>query len=201
MRIYPIIFGFASLALIIPQINFAADKGFYINGNLGQSFVQESNVPGSVDSKDGFGANASLGYLFNPHIAFELGYTDYADADITQSGTEGDDSRYSYDAAFKFIYPTKHNASIFLKLGVGTVYSSLDDGLTRDDGKDNDQENTNILYGAGLMYQINDWFALSAQYETIVGNDEVGNSSLASFGFVWNLSKSLHDYHQNFGEK
>jgi hypothetical protein len=164
----------------------------YLEGSSGQSFLSEKKVPGEITSDDGFGWNISAGYLMSPHVAIEAGYTDYANANISQSGKDGADTRYSYQLALKRLWEVGQPISLFAKVGVAYVNSTLSNQLERDDNKSREQTNTNALVALGGMYQINDTFYLNTQFTLINENNNVGYSSLASFGFTWYLNTVCH---------
>lgn len=164
------------------QMGFAAEDGSYIEGNFGESSIMEENLNGHTNSNSGFGWSGSVGYQFNHYFAVEVGYTRYADVDITESGNSGTDQRYGYHLASKIIWPIKSRWSIFAKLGAAQIYSRLSSDLSRADNANRNQKNTNLYYGAGLGFDITPWFAISAQYNRVNGNSNIGDSSLASFG-------------------
>ena len=167
----------------------SAYKGWYLEGSVGSSNVVNKHYPGNA-SRSGVGGGGTVGYKFMRFFATELGYTMYANSNITDPSTTitaAFDRHYAWDIAFKGIFPVYCTGfELFGKLGVSQLRSSL--GINNQAAANNlllgpSSHTANGPYvGAGVQYYFSPAMAVNLQYARAQGDSYTGNASLISFG-------------------
>jgi hypothetical protein len=169
--------------------------GWYIEGNLGESYATSKSYPTpSTLKKNGFGGNINGGYKFNPFFAGEIGVTDYAETRINNAAGElaAKDQHYSYDITSKIMLPVgTSGVELFGKIGAArsnsdvTVYQAASlNNLVFNNGS---HYSTNFYFGAGVDYAILTHLVANLQWAQAQGSNMVGNSNLYSAGLSWIL--------------
>jgi len=161
--------------------------GWYLEGNVGSTRLSSVSYPGSTSSS-GIGGNANLGYKFLPYFALEMGYSQYANTSIKDSGTKvATVKNYSYDIAGKGIVPIIDSGfELFAKLGVQRVNahislnnSALAPALGITSGH---HSATGAYYGVGGQYYFMPELAAVLQWQRAQGNNSTGTLDLFSIG-------------------
>lgn len=141
--------AFAALLLSTVAVSaFAADQGFYIGANAGQSSTDTLNL----STKTGTSFSVIGGYQFMKYVAAEIQWNDFGSPTLS-TGTSAKIDGYSAKAVG--IYPFNDQWSIFGKLGYahtkmgGTVGSSKND----------------ITYGIGGQYNITRNWGVNVNYD------------------------------------
>jgi len=162
------------------------------------------NLQASTDDSD-FGYQAQFGYRFHRFFAAEIGLLKFGDLTTKGSGDIDYDETGNFeqvDATFKYhpngllmsaigIVPLGTRFEVFGRLGylfsnvereivIKTPTETLLNGSFRDD-------TTEVLYGLGLVFNINEAYSLRAEYQFAdeVGSDSVGveDFNFLSLGF------------------
>ena len=120
-----------------------AQEGFYIGGDIGYASVDDSGVDDEDTSFHFIG-----GWQFNENFSVEGGYIDFGEFDAGIADIEVD----GFDVAFVGALPVAEKFSLTGRLGY--IWWDADAGaLGDDDGSD-------MLYGIGGRYDVNDQFML-----------------------------------------
>ncbi len=165
----------------------AAPNGWYAEANLGQSRSHVSNDASIAShSQNGFGWNILAGYKFIPYVGVEMGYTNYADSNVTfVDSSTGHLSFYSYDIAAKGILPLQDSGfDLFAKLGVAHSHVSASNSSTYSFSKSHGSA-TNAFYGVGVDYNLTSNVAANIQWQRARGNSNTGSLDLASAGMTF----------------
>ena len=137
-RRYLIFIAALSLAPFSTSI---AQEGFYIGGDLGYSTVDESGVDDEDVSFRFMG-----GWQFNENFSVEGGYTDFGDFDAGIVDVEVD----GFDVSFIGAWPVAEKFSLTGRLGY--LWWDADAGVLGDD------DDSDLLFGIGGRYDVNDQF-------------------------------------------
>lgn len=174
----------ASASLALPN-------GWYIEGNAGSSKAHISE-PGTSVSTSGFAWNINAGYKFMPFFAAEIGYTKYAPANISVSGTKiAKDTLYSYDIAGKGILPISDSGlDVFAKIGAAKAKAHLVNTNPSFATVSNagSTSSTSLYYGIGGEYSFLPNLAANVQWNRVKGKSSVGNLDLLSAGLTYIFS-------------
>lgn len=152
---------------------FAADQGFYVGANVGQSSTDTYNL----STKTGTAFSLLGGYQFMKYVAAEVQYNDFGSPTFT-GGTSPKLSGYSLAAVG--ILPFNEQWSLLGRLGYASTKI----------GSPVDQSKSDITYGIGGQYNINQAFGVRVHYDQYkVGGSNTGNqtatTSVASAGVVY----------------
>jgi len=132
----------------------------YIDANIG------ANTTWST-----LGLNANAGYMFNPYIGAEGGFT-YSFGGTANSAYG---SYYMFDAAAKGVLPLSSIFSLYGKLGVGyNTYSAW--GCSN---CGNVNSNVGLLVGAGAQFNLSKNWSLHVEDYTVTGS---GNPNMLMAG-------------------
>jgi opacity protein-like surface antigen len=110
-----------------------------------------------------FGLNANAGYMFNPYIGAEGGFT-YSPGN-TSSSTYG--AYYMFDAAAKGVLPLSSIFSLYGKLGVGYSAEPPLGSCTTNCG--NTSSNIGLLVGAGAQFNLSKSWSLHVEDFVVTG--------------------------------
>ncbi len=136
----PLIFLLAIASLFFSGTALAYE-GRYLAFGLGHSEAKVGNV-----NYTGVGASILLGAQFNKHLAMEIEYVDFGELVDTTAKVSANSKAISAI----FLLPITHRASIYAKLGVAQVSSSLNgaglSGLR--------STISSLPYGLGLQYEM-----------------------------------------------
>jgi hypothetical protein len=136
----PLIFLLAIVSLLFSDTALAYE-GRYLAFGLGHSEAKVGNV-----NYTGVGASILLGAQFNKHLAMEIEYVDFGELVDTTAKVSANSKAISAI----FLLPITHRASIYAKLGVAQVSSSLNGaGLTG-----LRSTISSLPYGLGLQYEM-----------------------------------------------
>lgn len=209
-RTYPFAtLSMGALALLASPALYAADSGWYVGGNLGQSRAKVDNQRIETGLQaEGFGT-ATLadhnhdtgfklfgGYQINPHFALEGGYFNlgrfgYTATTVPAGSLHADMKVQGLDLDALGLLPITPRWSVFGRVGLiyadtrdsfagtGSLYPSTTSASKRALG---------YHYGAGLQYELTDAAALRAEAERYRVKDAVGNNGdidLISVGLVY----------------
>jgi len=180
----------------------SAPAGFYVEGNVGESFGHISAPSGFHSDENGLAGNVNLGYKFNPYLAAEAGYTQYATSKFNATGTDGFITasanarvkQAAMDLAIKGILPIEDSGfELFGKLGVARIQQNIstnvavsdifgDSAVTSGSGS---QHSTNAYYGVGAQYAFTSNVIGNVQFTRAQGNSDTGSLDLASAGISY----------------
>ncbi len=201
--------GLLALAVIASPLAVAADRGFYIGGNVGQSradfdeagIAARVRAPGlattSIASDDrDTGYKLFGGYQFNRHFAVEGGYFDLGDfgfsATTIPAGTlNGNFSVKGLNLDAVVFLPMTEKFSAFGRVGLN--YAKTSDSFSRTGAvgvlnPNPSDRDTNVKFGLGLEYMFTPRFGARAEAERYRVSDAVGgkaNINLFSVGLVF----------------
>jgi len=149
----------------------AADQGFYVGANVGQSSTDTYNL----STKTGTAFSVLAGYQFMKYVAAEIQYNDFGSP--TASG--GPSIKINgYSAAAVGILPLNDQWSLMAKLG----YASTKLGSPVDKTK------SDVTYGIGGQYNIDRNWGVRANYDAYsVENNasQKATTSVYTVGFVY----------------
>jgi len=192
----------ASMALsfsIVSTANATVAPSWYLGLQLGWTDTNYSaNDLGlssaSIDS-DGFGGRVYAGYQHNENFAFELGYTYFSKTDADNipvfideepaGTTDGDVKQYAIDATFKPIFPLTYGLAVYGRLGV--AYVSPDESSAIPKSLDSE---FNVLYGAGISYDILPNLVADFSYTRINGSGDIQDTEMAAIGIQYHFDMS-----------
>jgi hypothetical protein len=178
---------FASAEASIPA-------GWYVEGNIGAPKISNVSYGTATAIKTtGIGWNLNAGYKFIPYFATEIGYTSYANGNITTNGaTVGKDQVKSYDLAGKAILPIQDTGvEIFAKLGMAraTAHVTVTNAdLLAANGTNLNTghfSSTNLYLGLGGEYAFMPNMAANIQWNRVDGGSHIGNLDLFSLGLAY----------------
>jgi len=137
------------------------DKSVYIGAGLGMSdFKPETNNTGySIDKKRDFGWKAYLGYDLTKTLSVEGYYTDMGEVTLSPNGSIGYKD-YGVSGLYYFFKPqeSREGLSAFARLGLGKMINDTSVDYTR-------ENDTHVMYGAGLEYGLGKGYALRADFD------------------------------------
>ena len=186
----------ACCAAMISPIAAAEDSGWYGGLGVGRSraTIDDSRINASLLSSGFSTATTSwdqkdtsdkflLGYKFNPYFSLEGGYFDlgqftYRSTTVPAGTLDGkiDITGWNLDAVG--MLPVADKLSAFAR--VGLQYAEAKDsfigtGAVAVTNPNPSKRDTNIKYGVGLQYDINDSVGLRGEWERYRINDGIGN--------------------------
>ncbi len=130
---------------------FAADEGFYIGANAGQSRTDAFDL--STNTLSAFAVIG--GYQFTRNIAAEILWNDFGSAKLA-NGTSARIDGYSAKAVG--IYPFDETWSVFAKLGYAHAKMGGNLGTSKND----------VTYGAGGQYNMNKNWGVNLNYDLYI---------------------------------
>lgn len=183
--------AFGLLVALSPAVVNAAPKlGPYIGVTIGDTDIEDEYNHDTHNDSDitnnDFEETASsvyAGYRFHQFIAAEVSYMDLGEAeyDILSYHQEYDFSAITF-AVLGFV-PLAENFELFGKLGMQRVEVEASGYY------DGDDDETGLLYGAGISYSMNDSVSFRASYEKIEikAGDVDMDPSIYSLGVQYNF--------------
>ena len=138
--------------------------------------------PVTTIDDDGFGGRLYGGYQFTENWAVELGWTLYADTDVTVGGTKTDMSQWAIDLVAKGIIPLSNGFSVYGKLGPAYVDSDRGGSL----GSDEDE--FTLAYGLGTSYAFSRNFEADLSWTRVHGQSVIGDADLFALGAIYHFS-------------
>jgi hypothetical protein len=130
---------------------FAADEGFYIGANVGQSRTDAFEL--STNTLTAFSVIG--GYQFTKSMAAELLWSDFGSAKLANGTSARIDG---YAAKLVGIYPFDDTWSVFAKLGYAHAKMEGNVGTSKDD----------VTYGAGGQYNMNRNWGVNLNYDIYI---------------------------------
>ncbi len=200
----PLVCTILASALLATPTAFAAGAGhFYIGAGLGGTTVKDAPSASEFDSdlaSIGITASSSVddtdtgwklygGYMFNQNLAVEASYADLGELSIDSTitaplagtlATTWEAQTLAVSAVG--IWPLAYNFEIFGKAGFhywdAEITATATGGGGAASGSDDDN-GTDVLYGIGAAYNLNDNFALRAEWERYsnIGDDNTTGES------------------------
>lgn len=158
----------ASLLLISATPAFA--EGFYLGAEATYRSSELLINDIKVESKSGIGGGIYAGYQFSPYLSTEIGYRNLGNINFKEGATAKADV---FQASVLGAYPFTTNFSVYGRLGVANLKSSLkDDHYTYQD-----RNETKALLGLGIEYAITQKISVRSELSEYVGNN--GGSTLS----------------------
>lgn len=167
-----------SAALTTPAF---AGNNVYLTADLSSaSYTNMSPFPNP--GKIGFGA----GYQFTPNVAAEAGYHLFGDSTLVQGALSQTAKVSSFTVAAVGSYPNNNQFSAIGKLGLAMNKVSATGNFVGATG--NDSKNS-LYFAVGAQYNINQQFAVRAQYEsfgdfTTKGGTGTAQAAASAFGIA-----------------
>ncbi|MEK8090838.1 outer membrane beta-barrel protein [Thermithiobacillus plumbiphilus] len=201
--------GLAIIAAIISPVAMAADNGWYVGANIGQSraniddegitrsLLQSGATSVSIqeDNRD-LGYKIQAGYQFNRYLALEGGYFNLGKfsytANTVPAGTLNGNIRIqgiNLDAVG--MLPLTQRFSALGRIGVNHAQSRdsfTGTGAVQVLDSNPRKTDTNYKFGVGVQYALNDALAMRAEAERYRIDDAVGNKGdvdLFSLGLIY----------------
>lgn len=177
----------ASIATAVSLASFntyAADIGGYVGASFGKTTSDAlddlNDIPGvSVDDSD-TGYKLFAGYNFNANFAVEGFYADLGEISATDGVYKFSVDTDSLGVAILGKLPVGEKAEVFAKVGYQRWGAKLSENGTKiadDDGSD-------VIYGIGAAYNINN-VSIRAEFERFALDNEDVN--LLSLGLAYNF--------------
>lgn len=170
----------ALLILALPVLPLApalAQTGFYIGGNIGQSYYKESSPLTAPIEGSTTGFKAYVGYRLTPGLSVELGH-----AVLGTFSAGGDSLRGSggfFDAVLTL--PLANQWSVLGRVGAfdNRAYKSVNGNTTL-------EKAINVKLGGGLQYDFNATTAIRGEWERYGQrvNQQTANTDLYSLGVL-----------------
>lgn len=126
---------------------FAADQGFYVGANVGQS----STDTFTLSTKTGTAFSVLAGYQFIKYVAAEIQYNDFG----SPTATGGSFKINGYSAAAVGILPFNDQWSLMAKLGYASTKMGSPVDVTKSD----------VTYGIGGQFNIDRNWGVRANYD------------------------------------
>ncbi len=206
--------GVAALVVIASPFAMAANSGWYVGGNIGQSeaTIDDKRITRSLldipvttvsvdDDESDVGYKLFGGYQFNRYFALEAGYFDLGKFSFTAT-TTGPDGTLKGDIEINGV---NLDAVGFLPFGekfaafgrVGVNYADAQDSFSGTGAvtvldPSPSERGTSYKFGLGLQYAVTESFGLRAEAERYRIDDAVGNKGdvdLYSAGLVYRFGR------------
>ena len=152
-----------------------SDSAIYVGLGLGfgdTSWNDVKNITGVNGDIDdvGFAFHAYGGYQFNKYFAAELGYTHWAETDVNYfGGSESNIRTYAVDISGKMMVPVTMGIGVFAKLGAAYLHAS-------ETVSGNSKGALNVLYGAGLSYEVMPNLVANLSWTRYNGSAKLGDN-------------------------
>ncbi len=160
---------------------------WYLGVELGSSYFDNGNNPGSIDSMiHRLGGGVFAGLYLNDYFCLETGvtYLGAARANYPQSSVTGGTSLIELAGTFRYELTPRLNT--YAKAGSAVWFS---DSSQSHGGPSFDESGLAPLFAAGLEYSFSNDFAMRVQYQYVngIGNSDIGefDSHFTSLGFSW----------------
>jgi len=179
--------GLIAAALLASFSGMANAGGqFYGAVDFGQSTLNGfcDAMAGSTTCKETDSAfRGSLGYQVMPNLAVEAGYGNYGTAVATGGGLTVEGEVTSLQVAAVGSYPIDKAFSVTGKLGIAmsTVKATAS---FRGRSASAEEDSTDLVFGAGVRYNLNDSIGIRGQFERINNDDP---TDLLSVGVIFNF--------------
>jgi len=168
----------SALATEVGKFYGAIDVGQATMNGFCDAAVGTSGVP--CDESD-IAFRGSIGYQVMPNLAVEAGYGDYG----TAVATDGIDSIKGEVTSFQISavgsYPIDKAFSITGKLGMAMSTAKITSTFV---GVGGETDETDLVFGAGVLYNVNESIGIRGQFERINNGDAI---DLLSAGVVFNF--------------
>jgi len=186
------------LSAAISAPAFAADQGAFVNADLGQvSYSNATSSLGTTAFPNPGTIRIGGGYHFSPYLGVEAGYSIIGDSTINTTflgATVNEKLKSSsMQVAAVGTYPINDSFNVFGKLGLSNTkidYTATVNGVSVGSSS---ASKTNLMFGLGGQFNINQHFGIRAQYEDFgkvqfsgVGAPNVGVKAI-SVGGVYNF--------------
>ncbi|MCF6283422.1 MAG: porin family protein [Candidatus Polarisedimenticolaceae bacterium] len=149
-------------------LNAPAFAGGYVGLSIGQSSYEEDLS--SIGSSDFEGTDSAYkvfaGYRLSPSVAIEGIYADYGEPEDTILGLDASVEIKGFGAYIVGIAPLNADLEVFGKVGMFSwdATANVSDGVS---SASVDDDGTDIAYGVGATYSINDHVGIRAEWEAI----------------------------------
>ena len=173
------IIAIAALSAALTTSAFAADNTTYVNIGLGSATYKNTGGfpnPGKFD--------LGIGYSFTPTLSAELSYHQFGDSTLVDvaSGISVTAGVSSFTAAVVGNYPINEQVSLLGKIGFARNKTDLTASLGNVSASASSSK-TSLYYALGGEYNINEKYAIRAQYEDFGDiDDSTDPASATAFG-------------------
>lgn len=139
-----------------------------------------SNFPNAdTDDEDGT-RNALIGYRVGDGLAFELGYHDLGEFEVSNGLTSLSGETDSVSLSALLGLPLTERFSIFGRAGFH--HWNVDTRSTAFGPRTNDEANgTDVMYGAGIRGEISEMAAIRLQYDVMKLSDEEDDADIGDY--------------------
>jgi len=159
-----------------------ADPGFYVGAGIGEATIELDDV-GFDDGDTAF--KLFGGYRFNPYFGIELAYFDGGTAEEGQAGFPGtiEIESTGVNLSAMVTAPFGEQFELFAKLGYASLDFEVSANIFGMQVASDDDTEEELSYGAGVAFNINESFALRAEYEAFDLDD--ADASVATISAVF----------------
>lgn len=174
---------------------YAVGDGAYLGFGLGQTSVNASSalvmgVPATAN-KTGMGGRLFFGGQFNPHGAFEMGFTHYAPATYDVSAPSGNKPALrisAIDFSFKGMYSLPYfGVTVFGMPGLAIAHASQSGSLTSAGQTGGNSTSVRPKVGLGVSYDINQSWVVDLSMQRMFGSGMVRSSTLTALSFSYHF--------------
>ncbi|MEN6487399.1 MAG: outer membrane beta-barrel protein [Smithella sp.] len=170
------------MLLMLPVVSFSAAPGPYITGNMGMSFLTDSDMSDpygtvTLEFDPGFATSFAGGYNFGMfRVEGEIGYQindiDKVSAGGYSANASGDVTALSLMANGYFDFVNKTPFTPYITAGIGMARLDVNDfAIRRVWIGDSDDTVFAYQFGAGIAYAINKNFSIDLRYRYFATSD------------------------------
>jgi OmpA-OmpF porin, OOP family len=142
----------------------AADEGFYVGADLGAVSYSNATVPNQTESYPNPGSvRIAGGYNFVPYLGVEVAYSVIGDSTVDYSNASTILKASVLQVAAVGTYSINDKFDVFGKLGMASNSVKVS-GSGAAAGLGGSASTTNLMFGFGGQYNINQHFGIRAQY-------------------------------------
>ena len=174
----------AALSAVLSTSAFAAGNNVYITADLSAaSYSNATDGQTTFKNPGKFGIGA--GYNFTQNVAAEVGYHSFSQSDIVYTNGTNSAKASSFTVAAVGNYPINPQFSAIGKLGFAS--NKMDFTTTVPGLIGSSHSKTALYFAVGGQYNINQQFAVRAQYENfgnMTNSSTVTNVSASAFGIA-----------------
>ncbi len=165
----------------------AAEVGkFYGAVDVGQSTLNgfcDAAAGAATCEETDTAFRGAVGYQVMPSLAVEAGYGNYGTATATGGGLTVEGEVTSFQVSAVGSYPVADAFSVTGKLGMAMSTAKVTATFGGASGSA-EEDSTDVVFGVGVLYNVNESIGLRAQWETITNDDAI---DLLSAGVVFNF--------------
>jgi OOP family OmpA-OmpF porin len=183
----------AAAAMIVPTAGLAQggpDSSTYLGGTVGQSqakdFCTGVTTGGGTTCDDKYTSwSILIGYQWNRHLGFEIGYRDLGQASANGLGGNVTAEAHAFETVVLGILPVGERFSVYGKFGAYLAESDLVTTAPNSVASEHDS-NIDLTYGVGVQFELTKQFGVRAEWQRY---QDIGPSNMdvdaISLGLIW----------------